>query len=82
MENNQITTINRNAFEYCSTLRNVTMPSSVTEIRQMAFDNCVNLTNIVFDGTTEQWNAITKGTYWNRNVPATYVQCSDGQVAL
>lgn len=29
-----------------------------------------------------QWNAIEKGDNWDVGVPATHVQCSDGQVAL
>jgi hypothetical protein len=40
------------------------------------------LAEINFVGTTEQWGAITLGNRWNNYVPATYVQCSDGQVAL
>jgi hypothetical protein len=30
----------------------------------------------------EEWNSITKGFEWNAFTPATYVQCTDGQVAL
>ena len=30
----------------------------------------------------KQWNAIVFGTNWNKNVPATYVTCSDGKVSL
>jgi hypothetical protein len=40
------------------------------------------LTSITYEGTQEQWNSITKGIDWNYLVLATYVQCSDGQVAL
>jgi hypothetical protein len=44
--------------------------------------DCTNLSSIIFEGTTAQWNAIRKGTDWNEDVPATHVQCSDGQVEL
>jgi hypothetical protein len=47
-----------------------------------AFASCWDLTSIIFEGTKEEWNSITKESTWKNNVPATYVQCSDGQVAL
>jgi hypothetical protein len=43
---------------------------------------CKTLTSITFEGTIEEWNSITKGSDWNYNVPATYVQCSDGRGPL
>jgi hypothetical protein len=64
----------------------VIIPNSVTSIGRCAFSGCTSLINIAFEGTVEQWNAIEKylDTHfdWNFGVPATYVQCSDGQVAL
>jgi hypothetical protein len=54
----------------------------VTSIENWAFSGCSGLTSITFDGTIEQWNNINKGDGWNKNVPATYVQCTDGQVTL
>jgi hypothetical protein len=74
------------AFAGCTNLTSVTIPASVTHIDSLAFGGCEKLTSITFEGTVEQWNAIhlyTAPDYnWNKNVPATYVQCSDGQVAL
>lgn len=78
--------INASTFEDCTSLISVVISDSVTIIGANAFRNCTNLTSIVFEGTVEQWNAVSKWTgaaeNWNYNVPATYVQCSDGQVAL
>jgi hypothetical protein len=54
----------------------------VTSIENWAFSGCSKLKSITFEGTMEEWNSITKGSDWNKNVPATYVQCSDGQVSL
>ena len=51
-------------------------------LKLKAFEYCEALTTIKFEGTIEQWNAITKGTNWKYGVPATYVQCSDGIVTL
>lgn len=60
----------------------VTIPNSVTSIGENAFEYCKNLTEINFDGTIAEWNAITKGYNWNRQVSATKVICTDGEVEL
>ena len=77
-----VTRISQSTFSNCEGLTSVTIPDSVTRIGYAAFYNCTSLTKIMFEGTIAQWNNITKGTYCFRWVPATYVQCSDGQVAL
>ena len=66
----------------CISLPSIKIPSSVTKIRQRVFNQCRSLKSISFEGTVEQWNAIDFGADWNLNVPATYVQCTDGQVTL
>ena len=77
-----VTSIGHSAFSNCTSLTSVTIPNSVTTINSDAFLNCTNLTSITFNGSIEQWSSICKMPNWNIHVPATYVQCSDGQVAL
>lgn len=81
--NNSVTIIGERAFAYCSSLTSITIPNSVTKIRNWAFAQCSSLISITFEGTMEEWNSITKYDYWKTDhVPATYVQCTDGQVTL
>ena len=77
-----LTNIGNEAFHGCGDLTSITIPNSVTGIGRMAFYSCTSLTSIIYEGTKAQWNAIPKGPNWNYNVPAAYVQCSDGQANL
>ena len=79
---NSVTSIGESAFSGCSSLPSIVIPNSVTTIGSSAFYQCSSLTSITFEGTVEEWNTITKESYWNDKVPATYVQCTDGQVTL
>lgn len=80
--NSQLATIESGAFEDCKSLASIKFPASVITIGTNAFLRCANLKDITFEGTIAQWNAITKGYNWNKNVPATHVQCTDGTVEL
>lgn len=66
------------AFYNCKSLASVTISDDVTRIGVSAFEGCTNLSTISFEGTVEQWNAITQGTDWSKSVLATEVICSDG----
>ena len=79
---NSVTSIVADAFCGCISLTSITIPNRVTSIGDRAFEECMKLTSITFEGTMEEWNDITKGDDWNYAIPATYVQCTDGQVAL
>ena len=61
-----VTGIGDSAFWRCSSLTSITIPSSVTSIGFSAFNDCYNLKTITFKGTEAQWNAITKGTDWDK----------------
>ena len=70
------------AFSDCSRMTEIVIPDSVTTIGDFAFYDCRSLTSITFEGTVEEWNAISKGFNWSYNVPATEVVCKDGVVSL
>ena len=76
-----VTSILGYVFENCSGLTSITIPDSVTSIGDYAFSGCTSLTSITFDGTVEQWNAVSKDRwYYGSNVIK--VVCDDGEVAI
>ena len=79
---NSVTSIGERAFYGCTSLASVTIENSVKTIGWYAFQNCTSLTSVIFTGTKTQWNAISKGTYWNYGCPFTEVVCSDGTVSV
>ena len=77
-----VTSIGDRAFLGSESLTSVEIPDSVTSIADYAFYECTSLASITFAGTVEQWNSIEKGEWWNQEVPASEVVCSDGTVPL
>lgn len=65
---NHITSIGKASFRDCEKLAFITIPKSVTSIGGYAFAQCTNLATIYYEGTEEQWNAITKGSQWSEDV--------------
>ena len=76
----QVTGIGDGAFENCSSITTVYIPSSVTQIGQRAFYGCSALSSISYQGTISQWGAITKGLEWNGSTGSYTVQCTNGSV--
>ncbi|MBQ8603331.1 MAG: leucine-rich repeat protein [Oscillospiraceae bacterium] len=54
-----VTTIGSYAFYMCTSLESVTIPDSVTSIEKFAFDGCYSLERVYYNGTEEQWEAIS-----------------------
>ena len=69
-----------NAFSNCTSLETVDLGSGVTTLRDVCFGYCPALSRINYAGTQAQWNAITKGTYWDLDSGSYTVYCSDGEI--
>ena len=54
-----VTSIEDSTFLACVNLASVTLSNGVTNISRSAFYGCNNLTDVYFNGTEEEWNAIT-----------------------
>ena len=54
-----VTAINTLAFSACSKLTSVTIPKNVTNITSGVFNMCTALTDVYYEGTEEEWAAIT-----------------------
>ena len=77
-----VTIIGNQTFYYCSSLTNITIPNSVTSIGWYAFGNCSGLTNIDFKGTKNEWNNISKDSYWKDGSSIKTITCTDGVITL
>lgn len=60
--------IAEHAFERMSNLKKITLPSSLKNIDKEAFVGCKNLTNLYFNGTDDEWKAVTKVRNWDLNL--------------
>ena len=77
-----ITSIEGNTFSGLTNLTSITIGKNVKAIEINSFQNCRNLKTIQFTGTIAEWNAINKNAYWNIDIPATKVTCSNGTVSI
>ena len=79
---NNVTNIPKYFAWGCTGLTSLTIGNSVSTINEYAFNNCLALNSITYTGYSTNWSVIGKGNNWNRNVPATFVQCKDTKVNL
>ena len=63
------------AFENCTGLESVSIPTSVTVIENYSFLNCNKLKDVFYEGTYEQWKAISIGKYGNNTLLSANIHC-------
>lgn len=64
----------------CQSLESVNIPSTITKIEHEAFRSCDKLKDIYYNGTIEQWNAITFVDSWDYDTPDYTIHCTDGDI--
>jgi len=63
----EVTEIGAQAFYNCANLMSVSLPASIESIGNEAFSNCTSLKAISYDGASDNWQAMLKGTNWDAN---------------
>ena len=58
---NKVESIGNNVFESCTSLKSVSLGTSVKTIGYEAFKGCAKLEEIVYNGTQQQWSAVSVG---------------------
>ena len=76
-----VTSIGMSSFYNCESLTSITIPDSVKSIGNYAFKYCSSLVSFCFEGTLEQWNAISKDPDWDLDTGSYIIYCTDGEIA-
>ena len=76
----KVTSIDSWAFSNCKNLTSITIPSSLKNLGGCVFGHCNNLRDIIFKGTVEQWEAISKSSAWNAGMTNYTIRCTDGDL--
>ena len=69
-------------FYLCTYLKSVEIHEGIKKLECAIFRDCQSLETISFTGTREEWGQIELCVYWNWNVPAKQVCCSNGNVDI
>ena len=69
-----------NAFNSCSQLTSVTIPTCVHSIGSFAFYHCSSLETIEYQGTIAEWHEIAKGIAWDSHTGNYTIHCTDGNI--
>ncbi|MBR4063417.1 MAG: leucine-rich repeat protein [Clostridia bacterium] len=74
--------INNYAFYNCRKLKEVYIAGGVEKINYNAFSRCSSIISFVYDGSSEQWEAVSKGNDWNYNSDFTvkFMVAADGHI--
>lgn len=70
-----------NAFYECSSLDSIKLPRTLQMLGNGSYAFYEDTHNIYFDGTKSEWENISKGNFWSRNLNVAYtVYCTDGNI--
>ena len=70
-----------NAFYGCSSLDSIKLPRTLQMLGNGSYAFYEDTHNIYFDGTKSEWENISKGNFWSRNLNVAYtVYCTDGNI--
>lgn len=62
---NGVTCVGNQSFYNFNNLECIILPKSVTRVGTCSFYNCRVLTTLVYCGSEEEWNKVTKGSAWD-----------------
>lgn len=83
---NSVKVLDTSTFECCYYLESIDIPIGLTSIGSYTFANCPSLKTINYEGTMEQWEALTKKVDWkrgkSRSTPLEVIHCSDGDINI
>ena len=77
-----VTNIGATAFRECTELTSITIPNSVTSINGSAFWSCYKLKTIMFNGTKDQWKAISGTDQLKMDIFNCIIHCTDGKLDM
>lgn len=75
-----VTSIGSYAFAGCQSLTSINIPNGVTSIGEETFRKCESLTDVYYDGTKEQWQAISIDSTENDALLNVTIHCTDGDI--
>lgn len=77
----QLENINNSAFSECYSLSIINLPATLKTIGS-PFHACSSLSTIMYEGTVEEWEKVSKSSTWNSGAPAVYLYCFGGSIQL
>ena len=81
IDDHTVTAIGEKAFANKNGITTLYIPKTVTQIGAKAFIGCYSLTNITYQGTTLQWNTLSKGAEWNSGTGHYTIYCTNTSLA-
>lgn len=70
-----------NAFYGCSSLDSIKLPNTLQRLGNGSYAFYESTHNIYFDGTKSEWENISKGNFWSRNLNVAYtLYCTDSNI--